>query len=81
MESNESYISYNADRYVLAARQGLDDHVLAAGDVLELSTSGQRKAVRVASGGYHGWYYETADGQRARFALCMKACLVSCCEG
>jgi len=81
MELSEGYISHNADRYVLAGRQGLDDYVLSVGDVLELSTNGRRQAVRVASGGYRGWYYITADGQRARFALCMKACLVTCCEG
>jgi hypothetical protein len=81
MELSEGYISHNADHYVLAGRQGLDDYVLSVGDVLELSTNGRRQAVRVASGGYCGWYYITADGQRARFALCMKACLVTCCEG
>jgi len=77
MESSEGHISYNADRYALVGRQGLDDHVLSVGDVLELSANGRRQAVRVASGGYQGWYYETADGQRARFALCMKARLMA----
>jgi hypothetical protein len=76
MESNGGYVSCNLGRYVLAGRQGVDDHVLAAGDVLELSTSGRCQAVRVASGGYRGWYYVTADGQRGRFALGMKARLV-----
>jgi hypothetical protein len=77
MKSKEGYISYHADRYVLAGREGLDDHVLAAGDVLELITNGRRQAVCVASGGNRGWYYITADGQRGRFALCMKARLAS----
>jgi len=77
MESNEGYISYDRDRYILAGRQGLDDHLLAAGDVLELSISGWRQAVCVASGGYRGYFYVSADGLRARFALCMKARLAS----
>jgi hypothetical protein len=76
MESNEGYISYDRDRYVLTGRRGLDDHLLAAGAVLELSINGWRQAV-VASGGYRGYFYVTADGLRARFALCMKARLAS----
>jgi len=77
LESNEGVIGYNGEHFVLIARQvGMEEHALGAGDVLELSASGRRQAVRVASGGYRGWYYITADGHRARFALCKQACLL-----
>ena len=77
MESSEGYISYNADRYLLAGRPGLDDYVLSVGDVLELAIGGRYQKVCVAGGGYHGWYYHMAGGVRARFALCMWARLAS----
>ena len=77
MESSEGYISYNADRYVLVGRQGLDDHALSVGDVLELALGGRYQTVCVVGGGYHGWYYHMAGGARARFALCMRARLAS----
>lgn len=77
MESSEGYISHNADRYILAGRPGLDDYVLSVGDVLELAIGGGYQTVCVAGGGYHGWYYHTAGGERARFALCMRARVAS----
>jgi predicted DNA-binding transcriptional regulator AlpA len=43
--------------------------VLTAGDVLALAISGQYQQVRVAHGGYRGWYFVTARGSRGRFAL------------
>ena len=78
LESNEGVIGYNGEHYVLIARQEeLEEHALGAGDVLGLVASSRRQAVRVASGGYRGWYYITADGQRARFAFCMRASLLT----
>ena len=77
MELSEGYISHNAGRYVLTGRSGVEDHVLAAGDVLELALGGRYQTVCVAGGGYHGYYYHTAGGERARFALCMRARLAS----
>ena len=77
MESSEGYISHSADRYVLAGRSGVDDHVLSVGDMLELALGGRYQTVCVASGGYHGYYYRTLGGERARFALCMRARLAS----
>lgn len=62
---------------MLIGRQGSEEQVLDAGDVLELGESGRRQAVRVASGGYRGWYYVTDNGQRARFALCIQARLLA----
>ncbi len=77
MESNEGSIGYNGDHYILVGRESREDHVLVAGDVLALAVNGYRQACRVAHGGYRGWYYVADDGQRARFALCMKAHLLA----
>jgi hypothetical protein len=77
LESNEGSIGYNGDHYVLVGRERTEDHVLVAGDVLALAVNGRHQACRVAHGRYRGWYYVTDDGQRARFALCMKARLLA----
>ncbi len=78
LASNEGVIGYNGEHYVLIGRQeGMEQQVLVAGDVLELVANGRRQAVRVASGGYRGWYYVTDRGHRARFALCMQAHLLT----
>lgn len=75
---NEGIIGYDGEHYVLLGRQeGMEEQVLMAGDVLELGANGCRRVVRVASGGYRGWYYVTASGRRARFALCMQARLLT----
>src|SRR5690348_19244 len=76
---NEGVIGYDGEHFILVGRQQeMDDQVLIAGDVLELGASGSsRQGVHVASGGYRGWYYITTDGQRARFALCMRARLLT----
>lgn len=50
--------------------------VLQAGDVVEAYLQGQYQPVRVASGGYKGWYYVTEAGRKERFALCMRARVV-----
>ena len=73
MESSEGFIGYDGCHFVLAGRQGRDDCVLSAGDVIELFVGGRFQRVRVASGGYRGWYFVLANGQRGRFALGMQA--------
>ncbi len=78
LASNEGVIGYNGEHYALVRRQeGMEEQVLVAGDVLELGANGHRQAVRVASGGYRGWYYVTDRGHRARFALCVQARLLA----
>ena len=73
MESSEGFIGYDGCHFVLVGRQGHDECVLAADAVLELYISGRFQPVRVASGGYRGWYFVLANGQRGRFALGMQA--------
>ena len=70
-------MAFESGRVVLIGEYGMGRYVLAAGDVVELYTQGRFQPVRVESGGYRGWYYVTADGQRARFALGMKARLMA----
>ena len=77
MERNERFVSYESGRYVLVGEYGMGRYVLSAGDVVELYTQDRFQPVRVENGGYRGWYYVTADGQRARFALGMKARLMA----
>ena len=71
LETRESFIAYDpAQRaYTLVGSTGHANHVLTAGDVLALAISGQYQQVRVAHGGYRGWYFVTARGRRGRFAL------------
>ena len=76
MESKARFVSYEAGRYVLIGEYGMGTYVLTAGDVLELLISGRWQRAYVASGGYRGWYYITADGQSERFAVGMWARLV-----
>jgi hypothetical protein len=76
MEPNERYVGFEAGRYVLVGQRGMGTYILTAGDVIELFIQGRYQPVRVASGGYRGWYYITADGQRARLAISMQARLL-----
>ncbi len=73
MEPDKGFIGYDGCQFVLAGRPGHDDRVLSAGDVIELFVDGCFQPVRIASGGYRGWYFVLADGRRARFALGMQA--------
>ena len=77
MERNERFVSYESGHYILVGEYGMGRYVLSAGDVVELYTQDRFQPVRVEHGGYRGWYYITADGQRARFALGMKARLIA----
>jgi hypothetical protein len=42
------------------------------GEVVELRLGGQWVPVRLACGGYRGWYYVMPDGHRGRLAVCMR---------
>jgi hypothetical protein len=67
----EYRIAYQDGRYVLFGQQ--QSIVLEVGDWLELCIGERWQVVRVCSGGYCGWYYETADGRRGRFAVSQQA--------
>jgi len=76
MEANERLVSFEAGRFVLVGKRGMGTYALDAGDVIELFVRWQFHPVRVVSGGYRGWYYVMADGQRERFAVGMLARLL-----
>ncbi len=76
MEPNERFVNFERGRYVLSSAQG-GSYILGAGDVIELYQFGRFEPVRVEHGGYRGWYYVTAAGRCARFALGMRARLLS----
>ncbi len=76
MDPKERVVGFESGRFVLIGERGMGTYILSAGDVFELDIQGQFQPVRVASGGYNGWYYVTADGQPARFALGMRARLL-----
>jgi hypothetical protein len=77
MQSHERIVAFEAGRVVLVGEFGMGRYLLTAGDVVELSLQGHFQPVRVESGGYRGWYYVMADGQRGRFAVGMRARLTS----
>jgi uncharacterized protein DUF5348 len=74
--NTEGVLGYGLGHYKLVNHHGMDQHCLQAGDVFEVRAGGEFQAVRLESGGYKGWYFVTADGRRARPALCMKARVV-----
>ncbi len=71
--NTEGVLGYSLGHYKLVGQHGMDQHYFQAGDVFEVRIGGQWRAVRMESSGYKGWYFVTADSQRARPALCMKA--------
>jgi hypothetical protein len=71
--NTEGVLSYGLGHYKLVDQHGMDQHCFQAGDVFEVRVGGEFQAVRLESGGYKGWYFVTADGRRARPAICMKA--------
>ena len=73
METNERTISWVKDGYVLLDRQRRRYRRLRIGHVFEVWTGECWQRVTFQSGGYRGRYIETADGSRARLALCMRA--------
>jgi hypothetical protein len=77
LESNERLVAYEDGHYILVGRYGMGRYILTAGDTLELFHQARFQQVWVVRGEYHGWYYVTAEGQRARFALGMRARLSS----
>ena len=72
----EGILGFASSHYVMIGQHGLNQHCFQAGDVFEVRRGDEWQAVRMESGGYKGWYLATADGQRVRPALCMKARLV-----
>jgi hypothetical protein len=73
MEHTECLICYDKqDRVVLAAAGSGGSQVLDQGDTLEVFEYGRFQLVTVYSGGYCGWYYLTAAGRPARFAIGMR---------
>lgn len=79
MEAPENFIAYDPEqlRYTLVGSNGHVSTWLTAGDILALSIGGQDQQARVASGGYRSWYFVTANGHRGRFAISMKARLLT----
>jgi len=79
VEVPESSLAYDPEqlRYTLVGSNGHVSTWLTAGDILALSIDGQDQRALVASGGYRGWYFVTADGRRGRFAISMKARLLT----
>ena len=73
MENMEHMVCYADSRFVLVASGSASSQVLCQGDTLEVFEYGRFQPVEVCSGGYRGWYYITADGRPARFALGMRA--------
>lgn len=69
---HEGYIGYGSEGYTVVNQHGHEVMTLRAGDTLELFIGKGWQRVHVESGGYKGWYYVTADGQPARFALSMQ---------
>lgn len=68
----ERMVCYENGRFVLVAAGSAKSQVLGQGDTLEVFEFGRFQPVTVWSGGYRGWYYTTADGRRARFAIGMR---------
>ena len=75
--NTEGILGFALGQYLLIGQHDGDQHCIQAGDVFEVHISGQWQAVRMESGGYKGWYFVTADGERIRLALCMKARLAN----
>jgi len=73
METTERWVHFEDGRVVLAATSSEGSQVLNAGDEIELLMGGRFQPIEVCHGGSRGWYYVTADGQPARFAVGMLA--------
>ena len=73
MGNTEQVVCYKNGRFVLAAAGSAGSQVLGQGDVLEMFEYGRFRLVTVCSGGYGGWYYRSAAGRPARFAIGMRA--------
>ena len=71
--NKEGILGYALGYYMLIGQHDGDQHYFRAGDVIEVRIGGQWQTVRMGSGGYKGWYFVIADGERVRPALCMKA--------
>jgi hypothetical protein len=74
----EGWVGWHQASVVLVGKQGHIERVLAVGECVEVQQGSTWQVVRVANGGYRGWYYVLPDGQRARFAVGM--CLRVRCD-
>lgn len=73
--SNTSELIINCvdGEYTLRNDKGLDLMTLSVGEHFEIKLRGEWCRVQLQSGGYNGRYYLTAEGERGRLAVCMKA--------
>jgi hypothetical protein len=69
MEGTERWVCFEHGHVVLAASGTEKPQVLNKGDVIELFEHSRFQPVEVCDGGSGGWYYVTAEGQPARFAV------------
>lgn len=69
----EYTVCYEDGHFMLVSASSTNSQALHQGDTLEVFQYGGFQPVTVCSGGYHGWYYVTTDGQPARFAIGMRA--------
>src|SRR5579864_1670008 len=72
-ETSEMSINCVNGDYTIRNEKGVDVVTLSVGGHFELKLRGEWCRVRLESGGYNGRYYLTAEGERGRLAVCMKA--------
>jgi hypothetical protein len=71
--TTEGILGFALGHFMLIGQHDVYQHSFQAGEEFEVRIGGEWKAVRMESGGYKGWYFVTADDQRVRPAVCMKA--------
>jgi hypothetical protein len=72
LEYETFLVSYQIDRYILIDVHNIGVRTFSVDDAFELFLDGRWQTVILKSGGYKGWYYVTASGERARLALGMR---------
>jgi hypothetical protein len=72
-ETNEQRISLVDGAFTLRDKKGVDLVTLAVESQFEVQLRGGWYQVRLESGGYRGLYSVTADGERGRLAISMRA--------
>lgn len=72
--ATEGMVTYRSGWCKLVLHEGRPRGVryFRMGEVVELRLGGQWVPVRMACGGYRGWYYVTPQGCRGRLAVCMR---------
>src|SRR5579864_1740629 len=71
--TSELRVSTAGDEYTLRNEKGVDVMTLSVGDCFQMQLRGEWHEVWLERGGYNGRYYVTAEGERGRLAVCMKA--------